>query len=231
MKALSCDIESAFGGIIAINRPLDVDAAKEIIKLFAEVVIAPEIEPGAREVFAAKKNIRVLETGGLPDINSCGLSVKTIAGGFLAQSRDAETSGNELRVVTERTPTKHELADLDFAFIVCKHAKSNAIVYVKDGVTVGVGVGQMSRVNSSRIASWKALDASKAAGELTSRTKGAVVASDAFFPFSDGLLSAAEAGVTAVIQPGGSIRDAEVIAAADEKGLAMVFTGIRHFRH
>ena len=134
-------------------------------------------------------------------------------------------------MVTKRLPTKQELADLDFAFIVCKHAKSNAIVYVKDGVTVGVGVGQMSRVNSARIASWKALDASKTAGELTSRTEGAVVASDAFFPFSDGLLSAAEAGVTAVIQPGGSIRDAEVIAAADERGLAMVFTGIRHFRH
>ena len=231
LKALSCDTESAFGGIIAFNRPLDVDAAKEIIKLFAEVVIAPEIEPGAREVFSAKKNIRVLETGGLPDINSCGLSFKTIAGGFLAQSRDTATSGNEVRVVTERAPTKQELADLDFAFIVCKHAKSNAIVYVKDRVTVGVGVGQMSRVNSARIASWKALDASKAAGELTSRTEGAVVASDAFFPFSDGLLSAAEAGVTAVIQPGGSIRDAEVIAAADENGLAMVFTGIRHFRH
>lgn len=231
LKALSCDIESAFGGIIAFNRPLDVNTAKEIVKLFAEVIIAPEIESGAKEILATKNNIRVLETGAIPDPSAPGLNVRTLAGGFLIQSRDALASGDELKVVTRRSPTKQELTDLHFAFKVCKHTKSNAIIFVKDGTTVGIGAGQMSRVNSTRIASWKANDASQAAGESISRSQGAVVASDAFFPFPDGLLSAIEAGASAVIQPGGSIRDEEVISAADRADVAMVFTGIRHFRH
>ena len=231
LKALSCDTESAFGGIIAFNCPVDADTAKEIVKLFAEVIIAPEFDGKAKEIFATKQNLRILETGGLPDPNSPGVNVRTIAGGLLVQSRDAVAIGKDLKVVSKRSPTQQELADLEFAFKVCKHAKSNAIIYAKHGATVGVGAGQMSRVNSTRIASWKANDATKAAGEPISRAKGAVVASDAFFPFPDGLLTAIEAGATAVIQPGGSIRDDEVIAAADGADVAMVFTGIRHFRH
>jgi len=231
LKAVACDIESAFGGIIAFNSPLDVNTAMEIVKLFSEVIIAPKIELGAKEVFAKKNNLRVLETGGIPDPSAPGLDVRTLAGGFLIQSRDALASGNELKVVTKRTPTKQEFSDLNFAFKVCKHTKSNAIIFAKDGITVGIGAGQMSRINSTRIASWKANDASQAAGESISRSQGAVVASDAFFPFPDGLLSAIEAGATAVIQPGGSIRDEEVISAADRADVAMVFTGIRHFRH
>jgi phosphoribosylaminoimidazolecarboxamide formyltransferase/IMP cyclohydrolase len=230
-RALACDTESAFGGIVAVNRSLDAATAEQIAKLFAEVVIAPEIEAEARAILAAKKNLRVLEAGGLPDAGAPGMTLRTLAGGFLLQGRDAAVTGDALKVVSKRAPTDLELADLKFAFTVCKHVKSNAIIYVKDGATVGIGAGQMSRVNSSRIASWKAEDASKAAGEAQSRAIGSVVASDAFFPFADGLLAAAEAGVTAVIQPGGSIRDEEVIAAADDKGLAMVFTGLRHFRH
>ena len=231
VKALACDTESAFGGIVAFNKTLDAATAEEVAKLFAEVVIAPEIEDAAKDILAAKKNLRVLETGGLPDPRGQGVTVRTLAGGYLLQGRDAAITEGELKVVTKRAPTAQELEDLHFAFTVCKHVKSNAIIYVKDGVTVGIGAGQMSRVNSSRIASWKAADASSAAGEAVSRAKGSVVASDAFFPFADGLLAAAEAGATAVIQPGGSIRDDEVIAAADDAGLAMVFTGMRHFRH
>lgn len=230
-KALACDPESAFGGIIAVNRTLDAATAEEVAKLFAEVVIAPEIDDAAKEIFAAKKNLRVLTTGGLPDTTFSAMTVRTLAGGYLLQERDALITEGDLKVVTDRAPTEKELADLRFAFTVCKHVKSNAIIYAKDGVTVGIGAGQMSRVNSSRIAGWKAEDASKSAGEDQSRAIGSVVASDAFFPFADGLLAAAEAGVTAVIQPGGSIRDDEVIAAANEQGLAMVFTGMRHFRH
>ncbi len=230
-KALACDPESAFGGIIAVNRTLDAATAEEIAKLFAEVVIAPEIDDAAEEIFTAKKNLRVLATGGLPDTTQSNMTVRSLAGGFLLQGRDALITEADLKVVTERAPTEKELADLWFAFTVCKHVKSNAIIYAKDGVTVGIGAGQMSRVNSSRIASWKAEDAAKTAGESQSRAIGSVVASDAFFPFADGLLAAAEAGVTAVIQPGGSIRDEEVIAAANDQGLAMVFTGMRHFRH
>ena len=230
-QALACDTESAFGGIVAVNRPLDAATAEEIAKLFAEVVIAPEIEAEARAILSEKKNLRVLEAGGMPAPGVSDLMVRTLAGGLLLQGRDAAVTGEELKVVTKRTPTDAELADLKFAFTVCKHVKSNAIIYVKDGATVGIGAGQMSRVNSSRIASWKAEEASTAAGETESRAIGSVVASDAFFPFADGLIAAAEAGVTAVIQPGGSIRDDEVIAAADERGLAMVFTGMRHFRH
>jgi phosphoribosylaminoimidazolecarboxamide formyltransferase/IMP cyclohydrolase len=231
LKALACDPESAFGGIVALNRALDKDAAEEMAKLFAEVIIAPSVTAEARAVFAAKKNLRVLETGGIPDAKAHGMTVRMLAGGYLLQDRDAAIVGDELKVVSKRAPSNAEMADLRFAFTVAKHVKSNAIVYAKNGATVGVGAGQMSRVNSSRIATWKAEDASKAAGEATSRAVGSVVASDAFFPFADGLVAAAEAGVTAVIQPGGSIRDDEVIAAADERGLAMVFTGMRHFRH
>jgi phosphoribosylaminoimidazolecarboxamide formyltransferase/IMP cyclohydrolase len=196
------------------------------------VVIAPDATDEARAIFAAKKNLRLLTTGGLPDARAHGLTFRSLAGGFLVQSRDnAVVEDMQLKVVTRRQPTAQELADLKFAFKVAKHVKSNAIVYVNDGATVGIGAGQMSRVDSARIAALKAADAAQAAGATEPPTRGSVVASDAFFPFADGLLTAAEAGATAVVQPGGSMRDDEVIAAADEKGLAMVFTGIRHFRH
>jgi phosphoribosylaminoimidazolecarboxamide formyltransferase/IMP cyclohydrolase len=231
LKALACDPVSAFGGIIALNQALDGETAEEIAKLFAEVVIAPQVNDDARKVLASKKNLRVLATGGLPDPRAPGMTVRTLAGGYLLCGRDDAVTEGELKVVTKRAPTKAELADLAFAFTVCKHVKSNAIVYAKNGATVGMGAGQMSRVDSSRIAAWKAEEASTAAGEKVSRAKGSVVASDAFFPFADGLLAAAQAGATAVIQPGGSMRDDEVIKAADEAGLAMVMTGMRHFRH
>ena len=231
-RALSCDPVSAFGGIIAVNRKLDVAAAMEMTRIFTEVVIAPEVDEEVKAIFAAKKNLRLLVTGGMPDPTTAGMTLRTLAGGYLLQNRDnGRVSLDGLKVVTKRAPTDQELQDLLFAFRVCKHVKSNAIIYVKDGATVGIGAGQMSRVDSSRIASWKAGEAAKAAGWEQPKTIGSVVASDAFFPFADGLLAAAEAGATAVIQPGGSMRDAEVIAAADEKGLAMVFTGMRHFRH
>ncbi|QJE73192.1 bifunctional phosphoribosylaminoimidazolecarboxamide formyltransferase/IMP cyclohydrolase [Aerophototrophica crusticola] len=231
-RALACDPVSAFGGIIACNRTLDAATAEEIAKLFAEVVIAPDADEGARKVLSSKKNLRVLLTGRLPDPAAPGLFVKSVAGGYLVQTRDnGRASLDGLKVVTKRAPTEAELADLLFAFRVAKHVKSNAIVYAKAGATVGIGAGQMSRVDSSRIAAWKSADVAKAAGQAEAGTRGSVVASDAFFPFADGLIAAAEAGVTAVIQPGGSVRDAEVIAAADERGLAMVFTGMRHFRH
>ncbi|PKU23536.1 bifunctional phosphoribosylaminoimidazolecarboxamide formyltransferase/IMP cyclohydrolase [Telmatospirillum siberiense] len=231
-KALSCDPVSAFGGIIALNRPLDGPTAAEIAKLFTEVVIAPEADEAARAAFAAKKNLRLLVTGGLPDPAEKAMTLRSIAGGYLLQSRDSgRVAMADLKVVTKRQPTEQELADLLFAFRVCKHVKSNAIVYAKKGVTVGIGAGQMSRVDSSRIAAWKSREAAEKAGLTQPETVGSVVASDAFFPFADGLLAAAEAGATAVIQPGGSMRDAEVIAAADQAGLAMVFTGMRHFRH
>ncbi|MCH7485613.1 MAG: bifunctional phosphoribosylaminoimidazolecarboxamide formyltransferase/IMP cyclohydrolase [Proteobacteria bacterium] len=229
-RALACDTESAFGGIVAVNRDLDEETAAEIAKLFCEVVIAPNVEPGAAQVLAAKKNLRLLATGGMPDADAPGMTVRSLSGGFLLQGRDRAVIG-DLRVVTKRRPTEDESADLEFAFTVAKHVKSNAIVYAKEGATVGVGAGQMSRVNSSRIAAWKAEDAARTAGEETSWAVGSVVASDAFFPFADGLVAAAEAGATAVIQPGGSVRDEEVIAAADERDIAMVFTGMRHFRH
>jgi phosphoribosylaminoimidazolecarboxamide formyltransferase/IMP cyclohydrolase len=201
-------------------------------KIFTEVVIAPDASAEAKAIFAAKKNLRLLLTDGLADPRAKGLTFRSIAGGMLVQSRDdGNVDDLDLKVVTKRAPTPAELADLKFAFRVAKHVKSNAIVYAKDGATVGIGAGQMSRVDSARIAAWKANEAAKAAGLVEPLTKGSVVASDAFFPFADGLLTAAEAGVTAVIQPGGSMRDDEVIAAADEKGLAMVLTGMRHFRH
>ncbi|HET9149847.1 MAG TPA: bifunctional phosphoribosylaminoimidazolecarboxamide formyltransferase/IMP cyclohydrolase [Alphaproteobacteria bacterium] len=232
LKALASDPVSAFGGIIAANRKLDAATAAEIAKLFVEVVIAPDYEPGALEALAKKKNVRVLAVGGLPDPVAGGLQIRSLAGGYLVQTRDSgRIAPADLKVVTKKKPTEAELNDLLFAFRVAKHVKSNAIVYAKNGATVGVGAGQMSRVDSSRIAAWKAEEAAKAANESSSHAKGSVVASDAFFPFADGLLAAAAAGATAVIQPGGSIRDDEVIKAADEAGLAMVFTGMRHFRH
>jgi phosphoribosylaminoimidazolecarboxamide formyltransferase/IMP cyclohydrolase len=231
-RALRCDPVSAFGGIVALNRRLDAQAAREIVKIFTEVIIAPDADDEAIAIVGAKKNLRLLLTGGLPDPRARGLAVRTVAGGLLVQGRDnAVVDDMELKVVTQRAPTAQELADLKFAFRVCKHVKSNAIVYVKDGATVGVGAGQMSRVDSSRIAAWKAAEAAKAAGLPESLAKGSVVASDAFFPFADGLLAAAEAGATAIIQPGGSMRDDEVIKAANDAGLAMVMTGHRHFRH
>jgi len=231
-RALACDPVSAFGGIIALNRALDAATATEIVKLFAEVVIAPRISDEAKAVLAAKPNVRVLETGSLPDPRARGHVVKSLAGGLLVQDRDFGHVGEaDLRIVTRRAPTAAEIADLLFAFRVAKHVKSNAIVYAKDGATVGIGAGQMSRVDSSRIAAWKADEAAKAAGASESFAKGSVVASDAFFPFADGLLAAASAGATAVIQPGGSMRDADIIKAADAAGLAMVLTGMRHFRH
>ncbi len=231
-KALLCDPVSAFGGIVAANRTLDAAAAEKITAIFTEVVIAPDADDAAKAVFAKKKNLRLLLTGGMPDATAPGLAFKSVSGGFLAQSRDAgRVTEDMLKVVTQRAPTRAEMADLIFAFRVCKHVKSNAIIYAKGLATVGIGAGQMNRVESSRIAAWKSEAAAKAAGLDRPLAEGSVVASDAFFPFADGLETAAAAGATAVIQPGGSMRDAEVIAAADKAGLAMVFTGMRHFRH
>ena len=231
-RAFDCDRTSAFGGIIALNRALDGETAEEICKLFTEVVIAPGASEEAKAIFAAKKNLRLLTTAGLPDPRARGLAYRQVAGGMLVQDRDAGMIGrNDLKLVTARAPSEAEIADLLFAWKVAKHVKSNAIVYVKDGATVGVGAGQMSRIDSTRIAARKAGDMAEALGLAVSPTTGSVVASDAFFPFADGLIAAAQAGATAVIQPGGSMRDDEVIAAADAAGLAMVFTGQRHFRH
>ncbi len=231
-RALTCDPISAFGGIVALNRRLDAEAARKIVEILTEVIIAPEADEEAIAIVAAKKNLRLLLTDALPNPRASGMTARTVAGGFLLQSRDnAVVDDMNLKVVTKRAPSAAELADLRFAYCVAKHVKSNAIVYAKDGATVGIGAGQMSRVDSSRIAARKAADMAQAAGLKESPAMGSVVASDAFFPFADGLLAAAEAGATAVIQPGGSLRDAEVIEAADEKGLAMVFTGVRHFRH
>ncbi|MFG6282938.1 bifunctional phosphoribosylaminoimidazolecarboxamide formyltransferase/IMP cyclohydrolase [Sphingomonas sp. S6] len=229
-EAFACDTVSAFGGIIAVNRPLDAATAKAITGIFTEVVVAPDADEEALALFAAKKNLRLLLTGELPDPARAGLFAKTIAGGWLVQDRDAGVPG-DLQVVTKRAPTEQELADCRFAWTIAKHVKSNAIVYAKDGATAGVGAGQMNRLESARIAAWKAKDAADKAGWAEPRTIGSAVASDAFFPFADGLMAAVEAGATAVIQPGGSIRDDEMIAAADAAGLAMVFTGMRHFRH
>ena len=231
-KALRCDPVSAFGGIIALNRALDSRTAQKIADLFTEVVIAPEADQDALEIMAKKKNVRILLTGNMPDPKDRGLIFKSVSGGFLVQSRDHVCVDDmELKVVTKRQPTKREWQDLLFAFRIVKHVKSNAIVYAKDCATVGIGAGQMSRVDSSRIAAWKAGEATKLAGLSELLTRGSVLASDAFFPFADGLLAGIEAGATAVIQPGGSMRDPEVIEAADAHNLAMVFTGYRHFRH
>ena len=231
-KALACDPVSAYGGIVALNRTLDAEAARAITEIFTEVIIAPNATAEAAAIVGAKKNLRLLLASGLPDPRAKGLTARTVAGGLLVQSRDnAVVDDMELKPVTKRAPSNAELRDLRFAFRVAKHVKSNTIVYAKDSATVGIGAGQMSRVDSARIAARKAEDAAKAAGLAEPATKGSVVASDAFFPFADGLLVANEAGATAVIQPGGSVRDDEVIKAADEHGIAMVFTGTRHFRH
>ena len=230
--ALACDSVSAFGGIVAANVPLDGPTAQAITRIFTEVVIEPGADDAAREAFAAKKNLRLLLLDELPDPARPGLDMKSIAGGLLLQSRDnGVISAEDLKVVTRRQPTDQEIADALFAWKVAKHVKSNAIVYAKDGVTAGIGAGQMNRRDSSRIAAVRAGEAAETAGWSEPRTVGSAVASDAFFPFADGLLSAVEAGATMVIQPGGSMRDEEVIAAADEAGIAMVFTGMRHFRH
>jgi phosphoribosylaminoimidazolecarboxamide formyltransferase/IMP cyclohydrolase len=231
-KALACDTTSAFGGIVALNRKLDAEAAKAITEIFTEVIIAPDATDEAVKIVAAKKNLRLLVAGGLPDARAKGLTVKSVAGGLLVQSRDnAVVDETQLKTVTKRKPSAAELDDLRFAFRVAKHVKSNTIVYAKGRATVGIGAGQMSRVDSARIAARKAEDAAKELKLPAPLTKGSVVASDAFFPFPDGLLVAIEAGATAVIQPGGSMRDDEVIAAADAHNIAMVFTGRRHFRH
>ena len=230
--ALQCDSVSAFGGIVALNRPLDEATARAIADIFTEVVVAPEADEGAKAVFAKKKNLRLLLTGDLPDPTLPGQTMKPIAGGILVQDRDVgRVTKDDLTVVTKRAPTDRELADCLFAWTIAKHVKSNAIVYAKDGATAGIGAGQMNRRDSARIAAIKAREAAETHGFGEPKTVGSAVASDAFFPFADGLLSAAEAGATAVIQPGGSIRDDEVIAAADDAGLAMVFTGMRHFNH
>ena len=230
--ALACDDVSAFGGIVAVNVPLDGPTAEAICAIFTEVVVAPDADEAAIAAFAKKKNLRLLLTGTLPDPRRGGLSVKPITGGLLVQTRDnGAITLADLKVVSQRAPSEQELQDCLFAWTVARHVKSNAIVYAKDGITAGIGAGQMNRRDSSRIAALKAAEAAAKFGWAAPRTYGSAVASDAFFPFADGLLAAAEAGATAVIQPGGSMRDAEVIAAADEAGLAMVFTGMRHFRH
>ncbi|QIE57077.1 bifunctional phosphoribosylaminoimidazolecarboxamide formyltransferase/IMP cyclohydrolase [Pikeienuella piscinae] len=231
-RAFDCDRTSAFGGIVALNQPLDEETAARITEIMTEVVIAPGASDTAKAIFARKKNLRLLTTEAMPDPGAAGLAFRQVAGGFLVQDRDNGSIGAaDLKVVTKRAPSSTEIEDMLFARIVAKHVKSNAIIYAKAGATVGVGAGQMSRVDSTRIAARKGEDMAGALGLASSPVEGAVVASDAFFPFADGLITAAEAGATAVIQPGGSLRDEEVIAAADERGLAMVFTGMRHFRH
>jgi len=231
-KAFLCDPVSPFGGIVAVNRTLDLAVAEKIAAILTEVIIAPDADEAARQLLARRRNLRLLLTGGMPDSTASALTFRSLSGGFLAQTLDnGRVERSELRVVSQRPPTEVELVNLLFAFRVCKHVKSNAIVYAKDRATVGIGAGQPSRVDSARIGAWKAEAAAKAAGLDLPLTRGSVVASDAFFPFVDGLEAAIAAGATAVIQPGGSVRDAEVIAAADAVGVAMVFTGMRHFRH
>ena len=232
LKAYACDPVSIYGGIVAVNTVLDAKTAEDLNKRFLEVVIAPDATSEALAVLAKRPNVRVLLAGRLPDPRAPGMTIRSVSGGYLLQGRDnGHVAKADLKVVTKRAPTAKELDDLLFAFTVCKHVKSNAIVYAKDGATVGVGAGQMNRRDSSRIAALRAAEAGEVAKLAESPAVGSVVASDAFFPFADGLLAAAEAGATAIIQPGGSMRDKEVIEAADEKGLAMVFTGMRHFRH
>ena len=232
LAALACDTQSAFGGVLAFNSKLDGATAEEISKIFTEVIIAPDADEDARKILAAKKNLRLLIAGGLPDPLAPTLTYRSVAGGFLVQTRDnGRITRDKLKVVTKRQPSEQEITDMLFAFTVGKHVKSNAIIYAKDGSTAGIGAGQMSRVDSARIAAIKAKDAAKVAGWPEPRTVGSSAASEAFFPFPDGLLTVAEAGATAVIQPGGSLNDQKVIDAADEAGLAMVFTGMRHFRH
>ncbi len=224
-RALACDPTSAFGGIVALNRPLDAETAAEVLKVFTEVVIAPDASPEAVALFEAKKNVRLLTTGALPDALAPGAVFRSVAGGFLIQTRDtARIAAADLKIVTRRQPSEAEVADMLFAFTIAKHVKSNAVVFARAGQTLGIGAGQMNRRDSARIAALRAAD-------FQLDLRGSACASEAFFPFADGLVQAAEAGATAVIQPGGSIRDAEVIAAADERDLAMAFTGVRVFRH
>jgi len=231
-RAFACDSTSAYGGIIALNRTLDADTARAVTEIFTEVIIAPDATQEAIAIVGKRRNLRLLLAGQVPDPRAPGLAAKTVSGGLLVQSRDnAVVDEMSLKTVTKRAPTDAELRDLKFAFRVAKHVKSNTIIYARDLATVGIGAGQMSRVDSARIAARKALDAAAALGLTEPLTKGSVVASDAFFPFADGMLACIEAGATAVIQPGGSMRDDEVIKAADEHGIAMVFTGVRHFRH
>jgi phosphoribosylaminoimidazolecarboxamide formyltransferase/IMP cyclohydrolase len=231
-RALQCDPVSAFGGIVAVNRRLDRAAAREIVKIFTEVVVAPEADEDAIAVFARRKDLRLLLTGALPDPLASGETFRSVAGGFLVQSRDAaRIIAADLNVVTKVKPTPQQIEDMLFAFTVAKHVKSNAVIYAKDGQTAGIGAGQMNRRDSARIAAIRAAEAAEAAGLPQSLAVGSACASDAFFPFADGLLQAVEAGATSVIQPGGSIRDAEVIEAADQAGIAMAFTGVRVFRH
>jgi phosphoribosylaminoimidazolecarboxamide formyltransferase/IMP cyclohydrolase len=231
-RALQCDPVSAFGGIVAVNRRLDAAAAHEIVKIFTEVVIAPDADEEAIVVFEARKNLRLLLTGGLPDPRAPGEVLRTVAGGFLVQTRDvSRVTAADLKVVTRRQPTRQEVRDMLFAFTIAKHVKSNAVVFARDGQTAGIGAGQMNRRDSARIAALRAAEAAETAGLPQSLAQGSACASEAFFPFADGLIQAAEAGATAVIQPGGSMRDEEVIAAADERGVAMAFTGVRVFRH
>lgn len=231
-RALACDSVSAFGGVIALNRTLDAETAEEIVKLFTEVIIAPDVTEEAKSIIARKPNLRLLAASGLPDPRAAGITAKTVSGGLLVQSRDnGMVEDLDLKVVTKRAPTAQELEDMKFAFKIAKHVKSNAVIYAKDGQTAGIGAGQMSRVDSARIAAQKAEDAARALGLAEPLTRGSAVASEAFYPFADGLLAAIAAGATAVIQPGGSMRDQEVIDAANEHDVAMVFTGMRHFRH
>ncbi|AMD60283.1 bifunctional phosphoribosylaminoimidazolecarboxamide formyltransferase/inosine monophosphate cyclohydrolase [Agrobacterium tumefaciens] len=231
-RALACDSVSAFGGVIALNRTLDAETAEEIVKLFTEVIIAPDVTEEAKSIIARKPNLRLLAAGGLPDPRAAGITAKTVSGGLLVQSRDnGMVEDLDLKVVTKRAPTAQELEDMKFAFKIAKHVKSNAVIYAKDGQTAGIGAGQMSRVDSARISAQKAEDAARALGLAEPLTRGSAVASEAFYPFADGLLAAIAAGATAVIQPGGSMRDQEVIDAANEHDVAMVFTGMRHFRH
>ncbi|HHG91135.1 MAG TPA: bifunctional phosphoribosylaminoimidazolecarboxamide formyltransferase/IMP cyclohydrolase [Devosia sp.] len=231
-RALACDPVSAFGGVVALNGHINRALAEEIIKVFTEVIIAPSASLGALAVFETRKNLRVLLSGGLAERRSEALEMRSVSGGILVQSRDNRNVDDcELKVVTKRQPTKAEMADLRLAAIIAKHVKSNAIVYVRDGASVGIGAGQMSRLDSTLVAARKSKEAAKAMGQKQALSVGSVVASDAFFPFADGLIAAVKAGATAVIQPGGSIRDDDVIAAADKAGIAMVFTGMRHFRH
>ncbi len=231
-RALACDPVSAFGGVIALNQTLDAETAEEIIQLFTEVIIAPDVTEEAKAIVARKPNLRLLSAGGLPDPRAAGITAKTVSGGLLVQSLDnGMVEDLDLKVVTKRAPTAQELEDMKFAFKIAKHVKSNAVIYAKDGQTAGIGAGQMSRVDSARIAAQKAEDAAKAMGLAEPLTKGSAVASEAFYPFADGLLAAIAAGATAVIQPGGSMRDQDVIDAADAHNVAMVFTGMRHFRH
>lgn len=231
-RAFDCDRTSAFGGIVALNQVLDGATAEEMVKIFTEVVIAPDADEDAKRIFSGKKNLRLLTTGGLPDVTAGGTTFRQVAGGFLVQGRDnGHVTRDALKIVSERQPSDAELNDMLFAWTVAKHVKSNAIVYAKDLATVGIGAGQMSRVDSTRIGRRKSEDMAEAMGLREPLTNGAAVASDAFFPFADGIEALAEAGAKAVIQPGGSMRDDEVIAAANRLGLAMVFTGQRHFRH